>query len=254
MKSDMAGAAAVVAGDVRDRRARAAGQGHRVRADGREHGVRHARSGPATCSRMYGGKTVEVLNTDAEGRLVLADALVRAAEAEARRDPRRRHPDRRTWSSRSATRSPACMGSDDDRAAASWPPASRPARRRGRCRSPRRCDERITAARSPTCPARLGALGRRAVRRGVPARVRRRPAVGAPRHRRPGVQLRRRPTATSPRAAPASPSPPWSTTPGRSPSADRRPGERYGPVGRRTGHCGARTATARSLGCFLRRL
>ena len=29
---------------------------------------------------MYGGKTVEVLNTDAEGRLVLADAMVRAAE------------------------------------------------------------------------------------------------------------------------------------------------------------------------------
>jgi leucyl aminopeptidase len=29
---------------------------------------------------MYGGKTVEVLNTDAEGRLVLADAIVRAAE------------------------------------------------------------------------------------------------------------------------------------------------------------------------------
>ncbi len=29
---------------------------------------------------IYGGKTVEVLNTDAEGRLVLADALVRSAE------------------------------------------------------------------------------------------------------------------------------------------------------------------------------
>jgi leucyl aminopeptidase len=29
---------------------------------------------------MYGGKTVEVLNTDAEGRLILADAMVRAAE------------------------------------------------------------------------------------------------------------------------------------------------------------------------------
>jgi leucyl aminopeptidase len=29
---------------------------------------------------MYGGKTVEVLNTDAEGRLVMADAIVRAGE------------------------------------------------------------------------------------------------------------------------------------------------------------------------------
>jgi leucyl aminopeptidase len=29
---------------------------------------------------MYGGKRVEVLNTDAEGRLILADAIVRACE------------------------------------------------------------------------------------------------------------------------------------------------------------------------------
>ena len=35
---------------------------------------------PADVLRMYGGKRVEVLNTDAEGRLVLADAIVRACE------------------------------------------------------------------------------------------------------------------------------------------------------------------------------
>ena len=35
---------------------------------------------PADVLRMYGGKTVEVLNTDAEGRLILADAIVRACE------------------------------------------------------------------------------------------------------------------------------------------------------------------------------
>ncbi|MGH3870650.1 MAG: leucyl aminopeptidase [Pseudonocardiaceae bacterium] len=35
---------------------------------------------PGDVLRMYGGKTVEVLNTDAEGRLILADALVRAAQ------------------------------------------------------------------------------------------------------------------------------------------------------------------------------
>jgi leucyl aminopeptidase len=35
---------------------------------------------PSDVLRMYGGTTVEVLNTDAEGRLVMADALVRAAE------------------------------------------------------------------------------------------------------------------------------------------------------------------------------
>jgi leucyl aminopeptidase len=35
---------------------------------------------PGDVHTMYGGKTVEVLNTDAEGRLVLADTLVRASE------------------------------------------------------------------------------------------------------------------------------------------------------------------------------
>lgn len=35
---------------------------------------------PGDVHTMYGGKTVEILNTDAEGRLVLADALTRAGE------------------------------------------------------------------------------------------------------------------------------------------------------------------------------
>jgi leucyl aminopeptidase len=35
---------------------------------------------PSDVITIYGGKTVEVLNPDAEGRLVLADALVRAEE------------------------------------------------------------------------------------------------------------------------------------------------------------------------------
>jgi leucyl aminopeptidase len=37
---------------------------------------------PGDVLTMYGGKTVEVLNTDAEGRLILADAIVRASEDE----------------------------------------------------------------------------------------------------------------------------------------------------------------------------
>lgn len=37
---------------------------------------------PGDVLRMYGGKTVEILNTDAEGRVILADAIVRAAEDE----------------------------------------------------------------------------------------------------------------------------------------------------------------------------
>jgi leucyl aminopeptidase len=35
---------------------------------------------PGDVLTMYGGKTVEVLNTDAEGRLILADAIVRSCE------------------------------------------------------------------------------------------------------------------------------------------------------------------------------
>ncbi|MHA6793412.1 leucyl aminopeptidase [Pseudonocardia bannensis] len=35
---------------------------------------------PGDVLKMYGGKTVEVLNTDAEGRLILADAIVRAGK------------------------------------------------------------------------------------------------------------------------------------------------------------------------------
>ena len=41
-----------------------------------------APSSPATSSQRGNGKTVEVLNTDAEGRLVLADGLSLAVEAE----------------------------------------------------------------------------------------------------------------------------------------------------------------------------
>ena len=41
------------------------------------------------------GKTVEVLNTDAEGRLILADGLSLAIGGGARRHRRPRHPHRR---------------------------------------------------------------------------------------------------------------------------------------------------------------
>jgi leucyl aminopeptidase len=37
---------------------------------------------PGDVVRMYGGKAVEVLNTDAEGRMILADAISRALEDE----------------------------------------------------------------------------------------------------------------------------------------------------------------------------
>ena len=50
---------------------------------------------PGDIVRCYNGKTVEILNTDAEGRMILADALAWAAEAEARRAARVLHLDRR---------------------------------------------------------------------------------------------------------------------------------------------------------------
>jgi leucyl aminopeptidase len=79
MKCDMAGAAAVFAAVVS-----AARLGLQVNVTGWLALAENMPSGSATrpgdVLRMYGGKTVEVLNTDAEGRLVLADAIVRAGE------------------------------------------------------------------------------------------------------------------------------------------------------------------------------
>ncbi|MFG2309595.1 leucyl aminopeptidase [Streptomyces sp. NPDC048566] len=80
MKCDMAGAAAVFAAVVT-----AARLGLDVNVTGWLALAENMPSGSATrpgdVLRMYSGKTVEVLNTDAEGRLVLADALWKASEA-----------------------------------------------------------------------------------------------------------------------------------------------------------------------------
>ncbi len=79
MKSDMSGAAAVIAAV-----AAVARLGLDVEVTGYAAIAENMPSGtaqrPADVLTVYGGRTVEVLNTDAEGRLVLADALVRAAE------------------------------------------------------------------------------------------------------------------------------------------------------------------------------
>ncbi|WP_329133552.1 leucyl aminopeptidase [Streptomyces sp. NBC_00670] len=81
MKCDMAGAAAVFAAVVT-----AARLGLDVKVTGWLALAENMPSGSATrpgdVLRMYSGKTVEVLNTDAEGRLVLADALWAASEEE----------------------------------------------------------------------------------------------------------------------------------------------------------------------------
>jgi leucyl aminopeptidase len=79
MKSDMAGAAAVL-GALQA----IAGLGPAVNVVGylamAENMPGSTAQRPSDVITIFGGKTVEVLNTDAEGRLVLADALARSAE------------------------------------------------------------------------------------------------------------------------------------------------------------------------------
>ncbi|WP_030145083.1 leucyl aminopeptidase [Spirillospora albida] len=81
MKSDMGGAGAVLGA-----LAAIAKLGPKVNVVGYLALAENMPSGtaqrPSDVLSVYGGTTVEVLNTDAEGRLVLADALVRAAEDE----------------------------------------------------------------------------------------------------------------------------------------------------------------------------
>ncbi len=79
MKCDMAGAASVVAATFA-----IAELGLPIAvttyAPMAENMVSGSSTRPGDVLTIYGGKTVEVLNTDAEGRLVLADALVKATE------------------------------------------------------------------------------------------------------------------------------------------------------------------------------
>ena len=79
MKSDMSGAAAVCAATIA-----VAVLGLPIKiecfAPLAENMVSDKATRPSDVISIYGGKTIEVLNPDAEGRLVLADALVKAQE------------------------------------------------------------------------------------------------------------------------------------------------------------------------------
>ena len=79
MKSDMAGAAAVLTTLIAVARLKPELEvtGWMPLAENMPSGTAIR---PSDVLSMYGGRTVEVLNTDAEGRLVLADAIVRACE------------------------------------------------------------------------------------------------------------------------------------------------------------------------------
>jgi leucyl aminopeptidase len=80
MKCDMAGAAAVVAATFAIAELRLPIRVTAL-APMAENMVSGEATRPGDVLTMYGGATVEVLNTDAEGRLVLADALVLATES-----------------------------------------------------------------------------------------------------------------------------------------------------------------------------
>jgi len=79
MKADMSGAAAVVAAVFAIAQLKLP-----IAVDGwaplAENMVSDTATRPSDVITIYGGKSVEVLNPDAEGRLVLADALVKATE------------------------------------------------------------------------------------------------------------------------------------------------------------------------------
>jgi leucyl aminopeptidase len=79
MKTDMAGAAAVAATMIAAARLHSPVRlvGYLAIAENMPSGTAYR---PGDVVTMYGGRTVEVLNTDAEGRLVLGDAIARACE------------------------------------------------------------------------------------------------------------------------------------------------------------------------------
>ncbi len=81
MKYDMSGAAAVIQATIA-----IAELGLPVQistfAPMAENMINGSATRPGDIITMYGGRTVEVTNTDAEGRMILGDALVRAVEAE----------------------------------------------------------------------------------------------------------------------------------------------------------------------------
>ncbi len=79
MKDDMSGAAAVISTirAIADLELNVAVTAYAACAENMPGGGAQR---PGDVITTYGGRTIEVLNTDAEGRLVMADALVRAAE------------------------------------------------------------------------------------------------------------------------------------------------------------------------------
>ncbi len=189
MKSDMAGAAAVLHTVLAAAALKlpVAVTGWLCLAENMPSGTAQR---PSDVITQRGGTTVEVLNTDAEGRLVLADGLAAACEEK---------PDAvidiATLTGAQVvalgTRVSAVMGTDDVRAS-----VVRAAGESGEQFWPMPLPDELRAGLNSQVAdldqRRRGPQRRDAHRGDLPARVRRVDAVGAPGHRRPGVQRARR--------------------------------------------------------------
>jgi leucyl aminopeptidase len=147
MKSDMGGAAAVIAAV-----AAVAELGLAIDVEAWVPMAENMPSGtairPSDVLVLRGGTTVEVNNTDAEGRLILADAIARACE-----DGPEVLLDAATLTGAQlvalGARTAGVMGNDDALRDAVVDAAGAPGRRCGRCRSRRTC-ARASTATSPT--------------------------------------------------------------------------------------------------------
>jgi leucyl aminopeptidase len=117
MKSDMGGAAAIVAAAIVIAKLKLP-ISLDVWAPLAENMVSDTAQRPSDVISTYGGRTVEVLNPDAEGRLILADALVRAQEVGAKAGGLDALIDVATLTGAQAValgaRISAVMGNDDD--------------------------------------------------------------------------------------------------------------------------------------------
>ncbi len=80
---------------------------------------------PSDIVRCYNGKTVEITNTDAEGRMILADALVLGGRGEAGRAGGAVDPHRRLRGGPGPTRRPACSRRTTALPASFWPRPTR---------------------------------------------------------------------------------------------------------------------------------
>ena len=151
---------------------------------------------PGDVLTMYGGNTVEVLNTDAEGRLILATRWC-ATEAE---------PDlivdvatlTGARASRSATGSAGVFGNDEAVDGACPAAAERAGEALWPLPIPEEMPEKVHLSKIADLLQHNSTCGRRrCTPRPSCASSSATAAVGAPRHRRPGVQ---RPAALRPRA------------------------------------------------------